>query len=328
MRQFAGTVSTTGRKYVMDKRKALSAALSARTLRRWVTLAVWVMFAIGTSTACGKHKGQAQTRAEVQTLNIKGSDTMVVLVQRWAEAYMKLHPEVLVQVSGGGSGTGIAALINGTTDIAAASRAIRPNEQQSVQRRGFSAARETRVAVDAIAVYVHSKSNIRVLSLAQVRSIFRGQVRWWSSVGGKPEPVVVYSRENNSGTYEYFKEHVLDNEDFAPEVQTLPGTAAVLHAVSHDLRSVGYGGIAYGRGARAVAIKVPGAAGASARTVAPTREHALSGEYPLARYLHLYTTAPEDSTAGRFIAWVCSSEGQQHVEKVGFFPLPTGNARP
>lgn len=255
-------------------------------------------------------------------VSVKGSDTMVVLSQRWAEGYMQSHPGSTIQVSGGGSGTGIASLLNGTTDIANASRPISDRERQQLSTEGAPAT-DTRVALDALAVYVHADNPIPALSVAQLSEIFRGRVTNWSAVGGPDRPIVLYSRENNSGTYEYFKEHVLDGADFAPNAQTLPGTAAVINAVARDPGGIGYGGIGYGTGVRTLPI-----AGEDGTLIEPTMENATSGRYPLARYLFMVTRGEPQGTARELIDWILSPPGQALVSEVGFYPLPAEGAGP
>jgi phosphate transport system substrate-binding protein len=267
-------------------------------------------------SACSGGHGEGARGASGGTLTIKGSDTMVILAQRWAEAYMRAHEGTTIQVSGGGSGTGIAALLNGTTDIANSSRPIEDSERTRLEQRRGGAVRETRVALDALAVYVHEGSPVQSLTIAQLSDIFRGRVTSWSAVGGPDRPIVLYSRENNSGTYAYFKEHVLDGADFAAAAQTLPGTAAVINAVTRDPNGIGYGGIGYAGGVRTLPIAADGP------PIAPTVENATSGAYPLARHLYMYSAGEPSPTAADFLAWVVSPEGQALVEQVGFYPLP------
>lgn len=278
------------------------------------------------ATACGGRlerpgEGEGEGRAATQTLTIKGSDTMVILAQRWAERFRAENPTTTVQVSGGGSGTGIAALLNGTCDIANSSRPIKERERQQIRAARNQDAQEFRVALDALAVYVHAQSPVQSLTLPQLKSIFRGQVTNWRELGGPDAPIVLYSRENNSGTYAYFKEHVLDDEDFAATAQTLPGTAAVINAVSRDPNGIGYGGIAYGSGVRAIRVAREGG-----EPVEPTMQNATNGTYPLARFLYLYTPGAPTALARRYIDFVLSPAGQSVVEGVGFFPLPRGGA--
>jgi len=251
------------------------------------------------------------------TITVKGSDTMVILGQRWAETYMGAHPGIHVQVTGGGSGTGIAALINGGTDICEASRPMKNAEKEQVKARRGKEVNEIPVALDGVAVYVHHSNPIPFLTQAQLKDIFTGKVTNWNEVGGPAGKIVVYSRENNSGTYVFFKEHVLANEDYAREVQTLPGTAAIVNAVSKDDASIGYGGIAYASGIRAVPVKKD----ANAEAVQPSLETVQNSRYPLSRSLYFYTAGEPSGEARSFIAWVLSSEGQKICEAVGYYPL-------
>ena len=251
------------------------------------------------------------------TLTIKGSDTMVILAQRWAEAFMRENEGATVQVSGGGSGTGIAALINGTTDLANSSRPIKDREREQLREARGAEAHETHVALDALAVYVHESNPIESLTLEQLRRIYRGEVESWSEVGGPDRPLVLYGRENNSGTYAYFKEHVLDDMDFAAQTQTLSGTAAVINAVSRDPNAIGYGGIAYAEGIRAIKL-----ANEDGEVVEPTMENATSGRYPLSRYLNIYSAGEPRGTAARYLEFVLSEQGQSIIEGVGYYPLP------
>jgi phosphate transport system substrate-binding protein len=265
---------------------------------------------------------EATTTARGGTLSLKGSDTMVILAQRFAEGYMHAHEGTTIQVSGGGSGTGIAALLDGTTDIADSSRPISARETTDLQTRQHAAPHETRVAIDALAIYVNQASTVQSLSMEQLSQIFTGAVTNWSAVGGPDAPIVLYSRENNSGTYAYFKEHVLHDADFAAQAQTLPGTAAVINAVSHDPNGIGYGGIGYAEGVRVLPIANGG------EPVAPTMEHALDGTYPISRYLFMYTAGEPSGIAADFLTWVVTPAGQALVEQAGYYPLPAAGAAP
>lgn len=263
-------------------------------------------------SACG---GSSGTGPKVVT--IKGSDTMVILGQRWAETYMGMHQGARIQVTGGGSGTGIAALINGGTDICEASRPMKDKEKEQVKARHGTEVKEIPVALDGIAIYVHQTCPVQVFSQAQLKAIYTGQITNWKEVGGSDMRIVPYSRENNSGTYVFFKEHVLGNEDFAREIQTLPGTAAVVNAVSKDPASIGYGGIAYATGIRAVPVKKD----ENSEAVPATLQTVQSGKYPLSRNLFFYTIGEPQGEEKAFIDWVLSSEGQKICEAVGYYPL-------
>lgn len=282
-----------------------------------------LLLVLGLVSACGgklERPGAGGAGAS-QTITIKGSDTMVILAQRWAERFRADHPEITVQVSGGGSGTGIAALLNGTCDIANSSRPIKDREREQIRSTRHQEAQEFKVALDAIAVYVHASNEIPSLTLPQLKAIFRGEITNFRDVGGPDRTIVLYSRENNSGTYAYFKEHVLDDQDFAATAQTLPGTAAVINAVSRDPAGIGYGGIAYGSGVRAIPV-----AAADGAPVAPTMQNATSGTYPLSRFLYLYTPGTPSPVVRQYIDFILSRAGQSVVEGVGFFPLPREGA--
>jgi len=255
--------------------------------------------------------------AQQRNITVKGSDTLVILGQRWAEVFMKKNPGISVQVTGGGTGTGIAALINGTTDVCEASRPMREREINDVKARRGKDVLELPVAVDGLAVYVHESNPVAELSLKQLRAIYTGAVKNWSQVGGKDERIILYSRENSSGTYVYFKEHVLENADYFPTAQTLPGTAAVINAVAKDTRGIGYGGIAYGKGIKHLRVK----ANDETPGVEPTLENVLAAKYPISRYLYWYFAGQPAGDLKKLAEWVVSKEGQSVVENVGYYPL-------
>ena len=265
---------------------------------------------------------QQQGEGQPQTITIKGSDTMVPLGQRWAEVYMKEHPNVAIQVTGGGSGTGIAALINGTTQICEASRPMTDDEKAKVKAQHNADAVETPVAIDALAVYLHKDSPIRHLEMDQVRRIFLGEVTNWKDVGGPDANIVLYGRENSAGTYVFFKEHVLKNADFAQNYQGMSGTAAVINAVTKDPKGIGYGGIGYATDLKTVPI----ASEAKAEPVEPNMENALSGKYPLSRQLFWYTAGAPTGAMKDLFDWVLGPEGQKLVLEVGYYPLKGSEA--
>jgi len=257
--------------------------------------------------------------AQAGTITIKGSDTLVILAQKWAEQYMTKHPETKIQVTGGGSGIGFAALLNNTTDIADASRPIKAAERAAAIRAFSKSPREYKVALDGLSVYVNNDNSIKELSLDQLKDIFTGKVRNWKALGGSDSPITIYSRENSSGTYEFFKEHVLKGQDFVASAQTMPGTAALLQAVAKDKTGIGYGGAAYGHGARALNIKKT----EGSEAVEPTEGNVFSGKYPIWRYLFMYLNPEKDKgEIASFLNWVRSDEGQATVKDVGYYPLP------
>jgi phosphate transport system substrate-binding protein len=243
---------------------------------------------------------------------------MVILGQRWAETYMKQNAGVTIQVTGGGSGVGIAALINGTTDICEASRPMTDKEKDDVKAKRTTPVVEVKVALDALAVYVNDKNALQEISLPQLAGIYKGEIKSWKELAGPDKPIVLYGRENSSGTYGYFKEHVLKNKDFAAAVQTMAGTAALANAIEKDESGIGYGGIGYVKGIRALKVKKDDASPA----IAPTMETAQDGTYPIARFLYLYTAGESTGTQKKFIDWVLSDDGQKVINDVGYYPLP------
>jgi phosphate transport system substrate-binding protein len=252
-------------------------------------------------------------------ITVKGSDTMVILAQKWAETYMSQKPGIKIQVTGGGTGTGFAALQNRTTDLCNASRKIRSAEIDKCIVAFGKRPKEYKVALDGLSVYVSDENPVKELTVAQLELIFTGKIRNWKEVGGKDAPITVYSRENSSGTYEFFKEHVLKGKDFAAKTQTMPGTAAVLQAVAKDKNGIGYGGAAYGAGAKHLPIKRDDASPA----VEPTEENVIKGEYPIWRHLFIYVNpALDKGDVAAYLNWIRSDAGQKVVKDVGYFPLP------
>jgi len=180
-------------------------------------------------------------------ITVKGSDTMVILAQKWAEVYMKTNTGAAVQVTGGGSGTGISALINGSTDIANSSRKMKRTEMDKLKSRYNTLGVEIACAKDGITIYLHPSNKVKELTVEQLGKIFRGEIQNWKEVGGDNKPIKLYGRENSSGTYVFFQENVVKG-DYASSTQTLPGTAAVVNAVKKDPNGIGYGGAAYAEG--------------------------------------------------------------------------------
>ena len=261
--------------------------------------------------------GVAALPAQAGTVTIKGSDTMVILGQRWAEAYMQKNPGTVLQVTGGGSGTGISALINGTTDICAASRTMKAAEKEKLRDRYNNTGVEIPVARDGLAVYVNAASPLAEISIPDLKGIFSGKITNWKQLGGPDANIIVYSRENSSGTYVFFKETVLQGADFTPRAQTMPGTAAVVNAVSKEKFGIGYGGAAYAKGIKILKVKKD----AGSPAINPEKATVLNGTYPLARPLFFYLRAKQTGDIKSFIDWVLSADGQAIVEKVGYYPV-------
>ncbi len=249
-------------------------------------------------------------------ITVKGSDTMVILAQKWAEVYMKSHPEAVVQVTGGGSGTGISALINGATDICNSSRPMKQTEMDKLKDRYASLGVEIPCAKDGITIFLNESNPVKELSLKQISNIFSGKTRNWKEVGGPDEDIKLYGRENSSGTYVFFKDNVVKT-DYAASCQTLPGTAAVVNAVSKDKFGIGYGGAAYAAGVKHCAVKKDDksiAYLANAETIK-------SGQYPITRYLYMYLCNRPKGEVKLYIDWILSAEGQKLVTEIGYFPV-------
>lgn len=252
-------------------------------------------------------------------ITVKGSDTLVILAQKWAEVYMAKKPETQIQVTGGGSGIGFAALQNNATDLANASRKIKASEIAECIKAFGKRPTEYKVCLDGLSVYVAADNPVKELTIEQLMLIFTAKVKNWKEVGGNDAPITLYSRENSSGTYEFFKEHVLQGKDFAASAQTMPGTAAVLQAVAKDKNGIGYGGAAYGAGAKHLAIKKTD----SSPAIEPNEETVIKGTYPISRYLYVYVNpAMDKGEIATYLNWVRSDDGQKVVKDIGYFPLP------
>lgn len=254
-------------------------------------------------------------------ITIKGSDTLVRLGQRWAEEYMKHNKDVVIQVSGGGSGTGIAALLNGATDICEASRDMKEKEYKMAKEKNIEPYRVS-VALDGIAVFLNEKNSVKELSFAQLKGIYTGAITNWKEIGGKDEQIILYGRENNSGTYSFFKEHVLNDEDYSEYTQTLPGTAAVVNAVSKDVNGIGYGGIAWAKGVVYAAVREND----TDKAVLPSVEAVSSGEYPISRDLYWFLNGAPTGELKKLVNWALSEDGQKVATEMDYIPLPKDRA--
>jgi phosphate transport system substrate-binding protein len=252
-----------------------------------------------------------------EKITVKGSDTMVILAQRWAERYMVAHPDVTIQVTGGGSGTGISALINGTTDICNASRPMKNSERDKLKQRFGTRGVEIKCAQDGLAIYLNEANPVNELSMKQLKDIYTGRITNWKEIGGADERIILYSRENNSGTYVYFKDNVLLGEDFAATAQNMPGTASVVNAVAKDKAGIGYGGAAYGKGIKFARVKKD----SSSPAYAPTKENIVDGNYPVSRYLYMYVRNRPAGALKEYIDWILGDEGQKVVTEVEYFPI-------
>lgn len=249
-------------------------------------------------------------------ITVKGSDTMVILSQKWAEVYMKKHPGAVIQVTGGGSGVGLAALINGSTDIANASRPIKSSEVGKLKSKYKTSGIEIPCAKDGLSVFLNKANPVSELTIQQLGDIFSGKITNWKQVGGADATIRLYGRESSSGTFEFFKEHVVKT-DFSPKCQTLPGTAAIVNSVKKDKYSIGYGGAAYAEGVKDCKVKKD----AKSKGVLPTAATIKNKTYPISRYLYMYLKAKPTGETKAFIDWILSPEGQKIIVSVGYYPI-------
>jgi len=254
-------------------------------------------------------------------LQIKGSDTMVNLAQVWAEKYMSLNNKESISVTGGGSGTGISSLINGTCAIAMSSREIKEKEIALAKQKGVNPF-EIKVALDGLAVVVNPKNPVSKLTVKQLADIFTGKVSNWKDLGGEDKKIVILSREVNSGTYVYFKEHILAsagaNAEFSNSALLLSSSQAIAEEVAGNTSAIGYFGMGYISAAqKAVLI----AKDNNSEYIAPVLENVVTGKYPISRPLFLYANGNPDGLTKKFIDFVLSAEGQKIVKETDFVPI-------
>lgn len=255
----------------------------------------------------------ALTIAGVSAQKLKGSDTVLPLAQSEAEGYLKKNPGKSVTVTGGGSGVGISALMDGTTDIAMASRKIKFDEKMKLQEAGKPIV-EKIVAYDALAVVVNPKNSVSQLTRQQLEDIFTGKITSWKQVGGSDLKIVVYSRETSSGTYEFFKESVLKNKNYKSSVLSMPATGAIIQSVSQTPGAIGYVGLAYlNKDVKALKVSYDGKT-----FIAPTFENAKNKSYPVVRPLFFYYTKKSEPMNKSFVDYILSPEGQAKVKSIGY----------
>lgn len=253
----------------------------------------------------------------------KGSDTIVNLALGWAERYQALHPDVSISVTGGGSGTGIAALINDTVDIANASRAIKDEEIKAAQANGVEPV-EFVVSQDAIGVIVHRDNPIDRLTLQEISWIYTGRISNWQELGGDDRPIVKLSRETNSGTHVYFLEEVIrlgdsaNKEIFSADTLLLPSSEGIIAEVRENPNAIGYDGLGYiTDDVKIIAVAVDDASA----YVLPTVDTVNDGTYPIARYLYMYTIGQPTGAVKDYMEWIMQAEAQQIVKDLGFVPI-------
>jgi phosphate transport system substrate-binding protein len=270
-----------------------------------------------TLTGCSReHNAEASERY----LTIKGSDTMVHLVSTWAEEYMRDNPGTEISVTGGGSGTGVASLLNGTTQITASSRDMRESEFERAAALGITPV-ETAVALDGVAIVVNPENPVDVLTKNQLKAIYTGEISNWSQLGGLDVNILILSRESNSGTYVFFQEYVLEKQDYSVRARLMPATSSIIHSVEGDRGAIGYIGLGYAEDAGDM-VKVVGVkADDRSDAIIPSVETVSSGAYTIARPLYFYTNGEPAGLAADFTRYVLGPEGQRIVQETGYVPI-------
>ena len=290
---------------------------------RTITVLVILNALPGCGSPATSPSGTVEPQQATQAIINKGSDTTVNMALAWAEAYTTQRPEVRISVTGGGSGTGIAALINGTVDIANASRAMKSEEVDRARANGIEPV-EHIVAGDAIAVVVNPTNPVSALTIDQLSDIFTGKITRWSDLSGEDRPIVLLSRESNSGTHIYFLEHVVrkgekDNQSlFSPDALLMPSSEGISVEVRQNPNAIGYDGLGYVTPDQET-IKVARSAGEP--YIPPSIETVKEGSYPIARVLYMYTSGQPTGIIREYLDWITGAEGQEIVEELGFVPL-------
>lgn len=252
-----------------------------------------------------------------QAQRIKGSDTVLPLSQKEAESYMKANPSKTLTVTGGGSGVGLSALLEGTTDIAQASRRIKFDERQKLQAGGKTA-KEVIVAYDALAIVTHPSNKVSNLTREQLEGIFTGKIKNWKELGGEDLKIIPYSRETSSGTYEFFKESVLKNKNYMNGIMSMPATGSIIQSISQTKGAIGYVGLAYlNKEVKAVHVSYD-----KGKTFTePSVANAKNETYPIVRPLYYYYEGGSEKTVKHYIDYVLSTEGQKIVSDIGFITV-------
>ena len=293
-------------------------------IRKALICSVIAVSFLGLAGCGGGEKKDA--KPEKLVIATSGSDTMVNLAQMWAEEYQKVNPAVTVEVAGGGSGVGIRDLIQGVITIANASREMEPAEREQAKQKTGKDPVEFVVAYDALAVYASMKNPVDTLSLEELAGIYgeNGQIDKWSQLGidvtkaGANDEIVRISRQNSSGTYAYFREKVLHKKDFKMGSKDMSGSKDVVELVSKTVGAIGYSGMGY-HTEHVKFVKV--AAKKGEQGYEPSLDNVLSGKYPLARSLLMFTLGQPDTTTKAYIDWILSPAGQEIVKKAGYVPV-------
>lgn len=276
-----------------------------------------VLIAFALSFLCAS---ACMAASQQKMIQIKGSDTLINLVQKMAEEYMAKYPDISIAVTGGGSGTGIAGLVNKKCDIANASRGMKSSEVADANNKGVDPKRIV-VAIDGLCVVVNCNNPVTQLTVEQIGKIYRGETTNWKDVGGNDSPITLYGRQSNSGTYDFMKENVMYGE-YSPSLKSMNGNAQIIESIKQDVSGIGYVGVGYAKEATGItALKV--AMNSSMGYISPFNSTDVrNGKYPITRPLNQYIDGTPQGAVKDFILFELGSEGQKIVEKEGFFPIP------
>ncbi|MBK7106084.1 MAG: phosphate ABC transporter substrate-binding protein [Ignavibacteriae bacterium] len=251
------------------------------------------------------------TNLQKNIIRIKGSDTMLLINQKLAEKFMIEHPNISIYIEGGGSAEGIKSLLNSEVDICASSRTLDPNEIKELAEKFNTIGMSFLIAKDALSIYVNEKNSIRNISLNNLEKIFTCEITNWKELGGFNSEIKVASRPTSSGTYGYFKKHVLLDQEFCDNSFIIPTTKQIVEFIKNNENAIGYGGVGYGDESIEISVN----------NFKPSEENVINGNYPLARYLRYYATNKISGITQAYIDWVVSEKGQKIIKENGFFPL-------
>lgn len=286
-----------------------------------IALLIFVLLVAGCRTTYQPVSEGGEGRRAIQN---KGSDTIVNIALAWAEEYRMVDPSVSIAVTGGGSGFGIASLINGTVDIANASRPMKEGEIENARANNIEPVEHV-IAIDALAIIVNLDNPVSELTIQQLSDIFTGRVTNWKEVGGNDEEIILVSRETNSGTHVYFLEEVVrrgekeNNDIFAPQTLLMPSSVGITSEVQRNSKAIGYDGLGYVDPVHEKILAIARDSGSP--YIRPSIETAKEGTYILSRDLYMYTAGEPKYVIAEYLAWILSPEGQIIVENLGFVPL-------
>ena len=248
---------------------------------------------------------------QIAVIKIKGSDTMLELTDNLAEAYMKKHPGISIYVDGGGTAEGVRALIRGDVDISTASRNLKPEEVKLLAEYYETLGMFFLIAKDALSIYLNPDNPVKNLTIEQLKGIYQGKITRWIELGGKDDPIIPVTRNPNSGTYLYFKEHILEGDDYCEDAVVQATTRSVIQFVEDHINAIGYGGMGFS--GEVFHAKIEG--------IEPSEKNAQNDTYPIVRYLHFFTTREPKGAVKNFIDWVLTLEGQKIIHESGFISL-------